>query len=113
MEVYTHFFSTYNYQGKRLIVDIFNWARLSMNEEQYLQFEKEYQEVVDFYKSLSEYSEEIIYSTAKNPIDNEKLVIGIRHIFQNSYVQNTQWNYWHNQFASDPNVEYRSLQLES
>jgi hypothetical protein len=84
-----------------------------MTQQQYLIFSKEYQEVVDFYLSLSGYSEEVIYSTVAKPIDNKKLPIGLRHTFQNSYVSNSQWNYWHNQFASDPNVEYRSLQIEN
>lgn len=120
MEVYTHFFSTYNYQGKRLLVDIFEWAKLSMTEQQYLIFSKEYQEVVDFYLSLNGYSEEVIYSTVAKSFDiqwqqvhTKKLVIGLRHIFQDKYVPNPQWNFWHERFASDPNVEYRSLQLES
>ena len=113
MEVYTHLYSTYRHNGKRLLVDIFGWAKLSMTQQQYLIFSKEYQEVVDFYLSLSGYSEEVIYSTVAQPIDNNKLTIGLRHTFQDKYVPNPQWSYWHDQFASDPNVEYRSLQIEN
>lgn len=113
MEVFTHYYSTYNYNGKRLLVDIISWAQLSMNEQQFLEFYEEWQKVIDFYLSLSDYSEEIIYSTVPNPFDNSKLQIGYRHFFQNGYVQNPQWDLWHGRFASDPNVEYRSLQIEN
>lgn len=112
MEIYTQYYSTYNYNGKRLLVDIERWAQLSMNEQQYLIFATEWKEVVDFYNSLSDYSDEFIYSTIDNP-NVTPLPIGFRHFFQNGYVQNPQWDAWHNQFASDPNVEYRSLQIEN
>ena len=112
MEIYTHYYSTYNYNGKRLLVDIDSWARLSMNEQQYSIFATEWQEVIDFYQSLNGYSEEIIFSTVDHP-SVTPLNIGYRHFFQNGYVRNPQWNLWHDRFASDPNVEYRSLQIEN
>jgi len=112
METYTQYYSTYNYNGKKLLVDIERWAQLSMNQQQYSIFATEWKEVVDYYNSLSDYSDEVIYSTVDN-LNVAPLQIGFRHFFQNGYVQNPEWDKWHNQFASDPNVEYRSLQIEN
>lgn len=113
MEIYIHNNSTYNFNGKKLLVDIHEWARLSMNSQQYKVFKKEYQEVIDFYHSLDQFSEETIYSTIDSPVyANGKLHIGSRYTFRDSFVSNSLWQEWQDRFASDPNVEYRPLEIE-
>lgn len=113
MIIYRHYNSTYYFNGNKLLVDIHEWARLSMTSQQYKLFKQEYQTVIDFYHSLDQFSEETIFSTVDSPVyTNAKLHIGSRYFFRDSFVSNSLWQEWQDRFRSDPNVEYRRLEIE-
>jgi len=112
METYNQLHSTLTLDGKSYLVELASWARLRLVGEQldsYLQDEPEF---AVFFSSSPEYTSELIYSSAKTA-DNESIVIGRKHIFSNTRLTHPKYEYWENQFASDPAVTYRPVIKES
>ena len=116
MQTYKQLFSTLNKDGKKYLVNVYEWANMTLTGDrrtQYLIDKQEFDVHYANYGSVGEISIEPIYSSEKANDSTVPIQIGIRYFWQTELDQHPKFDYWLNQFASDPNVQYRPLTLES
>jgi hypothetical protein len=116
MQTYIQLFSTLNKDGKKYLVDVFKWADMTLTGDQQTQYLADKQEFGVHYANYAnsgEFSTEPIYSSISANESTSPVQIGFRYFWQTALDQHPKFDYWLSQFASDPNVEYRPLTLES
>ena len=111
MQTYTQMFSTLNKNGKTYLVNVYDWAEMTLSSERLLQFESD-REIFDSffanYINSGELTIEVIYSSIMTHNVEKEIPIGLRHIWQNTRVYNTILEQWESEFANDPSVNYRA-----
>ena len=113
MQIYSQLHSVLNKNGKKYLVNVYEWAEMTLTGDrlaQYLADKEEFDAHFNNYLNSSEITPETIYSSVK-PVDNLKMsiVIGNRITWQNEIDQHPKFEYWLQEFANDPNIEYQPL----
>jgi hypothetical protein len=120
MKIYTQLYSTYLFDGKKILCDTPHWGALTMTDPELKQFELDMKESVNHLTNNEHFSTEIIYSSETDSIGN-KIAIGQRYTLQDTYVGPTDWEsiahpkylQWQTVFANDPNcIEFRPIVQE-
>ncbi len=76
------------------------------------QFETDFEEITDFMMNSGKFSRENVYSASLDQNGN-KIIIGERFFYQDTYFAHEKFLYWQNEFRNDPNViTYRSMVKE-
>ena len=104
MEIYQQLHSVLTVNDRKFLVDLKGWADKRLDHERYNQFKLDFEEILSFYNSVA-VIEKIYSSTALYPYGTP-LWIGFKYTHQNSRPYNEKYEYWSNQFANDPAVQY-------
>jgi len=116
MQTYTQFFSTLNKDGRKYLVNVYEWADMTLTGDrraQYLADFEEFNSHYENYKNSREFSLEPIYSSATFISITTPIQIGIRYTWKTQADENSKFEYWQTQFANDPFINYRAVSLES
>lgn len=114
MEIYTQYYSTLVLNGKKVLADCQKWGLSTLSGSRLQQFEQDALETARFLLSSGKVTVEKIYSSAAVDSYNNKIMIGERYTFQDTYFAHEKYLYWQNEFANDSNViVYRPWVKES
>jgi hypothetical protein len=102
MEIYQHMHSILTLDGEKFLVHLSEWADRRLDEDRRRQFFRDLAEIHEFY---SDRILEEIYSTAGGP-NGVPALIGYRYIHPTGKQYNEKYEYWCNEFANDPAVQY-------
>ena len=104
MEKWKHLNSIMSVDDNKFLVDLVEWARLRLDTERYAQFENDLEEILDFIGQTS--IVERIYSDTAVGSGGDPLWIGYYYTHNDTRPVNDKWEYWSNQMANDPAVQY-------
>ena len=116
MQTYKQLFSTLTKDGKKYLVNVYKWADMTLTGDQlsqYLADKQEFDVHYANYAASGKFTIEPIYSSSVANESTTSVQIGFYYFWQPALDQHPKFDYWLSQFASDPNVEYRPLTLES
>ncbi len=112
MEIYTQYYSTLSFNGKEILADTFKWGLMTLSGDRLTQFETDFEEITDFMMNSGKFSRENVYSASLDQNGN-KIIIGERFFYQDTYFAHEKFLHWQNEFRNDPNViTYRSMVKE-
>jgi hypothetical protein len=116
MQTYSQLFSILNKDGKKYLVDLYSWAEMTLTGSRLAQYTVDSEEFNAHYLNYvnsGEFSVQPIYSSVE--ADNSRVPIQIqtRMTWQTALDQHPKLDYWLQEFASDPNVEYQPLIRET
>lgn len=116
MQTYSQLFSILNKDGKKHLVDLYSWAEMTLTGDrlsQYLADKEEFDAHYANYASTGEFSFEPIYSSVEANNGTVPIQIQTRMTWQTELDQHPKLDYWLQEFANDPNVEYQPLIRET
>lgn len=116
MVQYKQLFSKLSKDGKNILVNLFQWADLTLPAEALAQFQSDSAEIKNFFTNL-ESSGELTVEAVNRSITTPQgtivtIQIGNLYTWRNQRVNNAKYDYWQEQFAADPNVSYQPEVLQ-
>lgn len=116
MVQYKHLHSLLTIDGKKILVDLRRWGERTLSGETLDTFEADLFEIRQLADQLLESGElkvDTITKTFTTSLGTTLDVpIGVIYTFQTEKPQIEKYDYWHSQFAADPNVTYQPLTLQ-
>jgi hypothetical protein len=113
MEIYTQLHSTYSLNGKEILCDVCKWGLLTLSGIRLMEFQDDFAEIANFMLTSGKFSKEDIYSSGTVDQNGNKVIIGERLIFEDTYFAHPKFLSWQNEFINDPNIiTYRPMVKE-
>lgn len=106
--IFTQLHSTLNKDGKKYLVDLRLWAKMTLDSSRYQQFLSDMSELDQIAENTTD--SEPIYSQA-DLNSKSKIIIGTKINYGGdqapSYTE--KYDQWQQEFSNDPNVIYRPI----